>query len=101
MTSITDLFKFFSPIHDAWWAIFGVTLNSALGFIYSHVAGVPIVSAIGAYGVAIIILTILIPLLLAPLQHFPLVTQRKTLVEQRKLAPPGGELRQKYNTRPQ
>jgi YidC/Oxa1 family membrane protein insertase len=101
MTSITDLFKFFSPIHDAWWAIFGVTLNSALGFIYSHVSGVPIVSVIGAYGVAIIILTILIRLLLAPLQQFQLVTQRKTLVEQRKLAPQVGELRKKYKKDPQ
>jgi YidC/Oxa1 family membrane protein insertase len=101
LTSITDLFKFFSPIHDAWWAIFGVTLNSALGFIYSHVSGVPIVSAIGAYGVAIIILTILIRLLLAPLQQFQLVTQRKTLVEQRKLAPQVGELRKKYKKDPQ
>ena len=101
LTSITDFFKFLSPIHDAWWAIFGVTLNSALGFIYAHVAGVPLVSAIGAYGVAIIILTILIRLLLAPLQQFQLITQRKTLVEQRKLAPQVAELRKKYKKDPQ
>jgi YidC/Oxa1 family membrane protein insertase len=101
LSSLTDFFKFLGPIHDAWWAIFGVTLNTALGFIYSHVQGVGIVSAIGAYGVAIIILTILIRLLLAPLQQFQLVTQRRTLVEQRKLAPQVAELRKKYKKEPQ
>src|SRR5258708_34538756 len=95
-----QLLNFLAPIHDVWWAIFGVTLNSALSFIYAHVQGVGVVSAIGAYGVAIIILTILIRLLLAPLQQFQLVTQRKTLVEQRKLAPQGGELRKQYKKDP-
>jgi len=51
--------------------------------------------------VAIIILTILIRLALAPLQQFQLVTQRKTMVEQRKLAPQVGELRKKYKKDPQ
>ena len=78
-----------------------MTLNTALGFIYSNVQGVPVVSVIGAYGVAIIVLTILIRLLLAPLQQFQLVTQRKTLVEQRKLAPQVAELRKKYKKDPQ
>ena len=78
-----------------------MTLNTALGFIYSNVQGIPVVSVIGAYGVAIIVLTILIRLLLAPLQQFQLVTQRKTLVEQRKLAPQVAELRKKYKKDPQ
>jgi len=51
--------------------------------------------------VAIIILTILIRLLLAPLQQFQLVTQRKTMVEQRKLAPQVAELRKKFKKDPQ
>jgi YidC/Oxa1 family membrane protein insertase len=93
-----DIFK---PIHDAWWAIFGVTLQTALSFIYSHVAGIGFVSIIGAYGVAIVVLTIIIRLLLAPLQQFQLVTQRKTMVEQRKLAPEVAELRKKYKKDPQ
>jgi len=71
-------------------------LNALLSIIYSHVQGVAIFEAIGAYGVAIIVLTILIRLALAPLQQFQLVTQRKTLVEQRKLAPQVAELRKKY-----
>jgi YidC/Oxa1 family membrane protein insertase len=62
--------------------------------------GVPILDAIGAYGVAIIVLTICIRLILAPLQQFQLVTQRKTMVEQRKLAPQVAELRKKYKKDP-
>jgi YidC/Oxa1 family membrane protein insertase len=62
---------------------------------------VPIIDSIGAYGVAIIILTIIIRLALAPLQQFQLVTQRKTMVEQRKLAPQVSELRKKYKKEPQ
>ncbi len=91
----------FKPVHDAWWAIFGVTLQTALGFIYDHVAGIGVIEAIGAYGVAIIVLTVIIRVLLAPLQQFQLLTQRKTMVEQRKLAPQVGELRKKYKKDPQ
>ena len=46
-------------------------------------------------------LTIIIRVLLSPLQQFQLVTQRKTMVEQRKLAPQVGELRKKYRKDPQ
>jgi YidC/Oxa1 family membrane protein insertase len=99
--NFSELFKVFQPIHDAWWAIFGVTIQTALSFIYSHVAGVPVIATIGAYGVAIIVLTIIIRVLLSPLQQFQLVTQRKTMVEQRKLAPQVAELRKKYKKDPQ
>ena len=59
------------------------------------------VEQIGAYGVAIIILTLIIRILLAPLQQFQLITQRRSMVEQRKLAPQVGELRKKYKKEPQ
>jgi YidC/Oxa1 family membrane protein insertase len=94
-------FDVFKPIHALWWAVFGQTLQSALNFIYGHVSGVALVATIGAYGVAIIILTVIIRLLLSPLQQFQLVTQRKTMVEQRKLAPEVAELRKKYKKDPQ
>ncbi|HYR48988.1 MAG TPA: YidC/Oxa1 family membrane protein insertase [Candidatus Eisenbacteria bacterium] len=69
--------------------------------IYDYVQGWPLVDQIGAFGVAIIVLTILIRLAMAPLQQFQLVTQRKTMVEQRKLSPEVGELRKKYKKDPQ
>jgi YidC/Oxa1 family membrane protein insertase len=81
--------------------VFGVTLKTSLSFIYSHVAGIPALDVIGPYGVAIIVLTIIIRLLLAPLQQFQLVNQRKTMVEQRKLAPQMAELSKKYKKDPQ
>ncbi|MDE3158214.1 MAG: YidC/Oxa1 family membrane protein insertase, partial [Acidobacteriota bacterium] len=91
----------FEPIKNVWWAIFGATLQAALSFIYTHLQGISIVETIGAYGVAIVVLTVCIRLLLAPLQQFQLITQRKTMVEQRKLAPEVGELRKKYKKDPQ
>ena len=78
-----------------------MSLTWLLNFIYSHLAGVAVFETIGAYGVAIIVITIIIRLLLAPLQQFQLITQRKTYAEQRKLAPEVAELRKKYRKDPQ
>jgi YidC/Oxa1 family membrane protein insertase len=77
------------------------TLSRLLTFIYDQFQGVPALTFIGAYGMAIIVLTIMIRLVLAPLQQFQLVTQRKTMVEQRKLAPQVAELRKKHKKDPQ
>ncbi|HET9780238.1 MAG TPA: YidC/Oxa1 family membrane protein insertase [Candidatus Dormibacteraeota bacterium] len=102
LSSPFDIFKpFFTPVHDLWVAIFYVPIQAALSFIYVHLVAVPPIAVIGAYGVAIIVLTIIIRVLLSPLQQFQLVTQRKTMVEQRKLAPQVGELRKKYKKDPQ
>ena len=84
-----------------WQAWVEQPLAAFLTYLYTHLQGVPVVGSIGAYGVAIIILTIIIRLALAPLQQFQLVTQRKTMVEQRKLAPQVSELRKKYKKEPQ
>lgn len=65
-------------------------------FIYVHFEEVPILASIGAYGLAIVVFTIGIRLILAPLQQFQLVTQRKSMLEQRKLAPQVAELRKKF-----
>jgi len=100
-TSSASPLDVLKPIKNFWDVAFVHTLSQLLNVIYIHVSGVPIFDAIGAYGVAIIILTILIRLALAPLQQFQLVTQRKTMVEQRKLAPQVAELRRKYKKDPQ
>ena len=72
-----------------------------LNYIYVHLQGAPVVETIGAYGVAIIVVTIIIRLCLAPLQQFQLLNQRKTMAEQRKLAPQVAELRKKFKKEPQ
>ena len=81
--------------------VFENNLAALLNYIYVHFQAVPVLASIGAYGVAIVVLTIGIRLILSPLQQFQLVTQRKSMLEQRKLAPEVGELRKKYKKEPQ
>jgi YidC/Oxa1 family membrane protein insertase len=73
-----------------------VNLGRVLNYVYVNFQTVPPFATIGAYGLAIIALTIGIRLILAPLQQFQLVTQRKSMLEQRKLAPQVSELRKKF-----
>jgi len=98
---VQQFFNVFKPIHDIWWAIFGQSLTWLLNFVYVHVSAVPIVATIGAYGVAIIVITLMIRALLAPLLQFQLITSRRSMVEQRKLAPQVAELRKKHKKDPQ
>jgi YidC/Oxa1 family membrane protein insertase len=84
-----------------WQVVFEDNLAAVLNFIYVHFQAVPMLSSIGAYGLAIVVLTIGIRLVLSPLQQFQLVTQRKSMLEQRKLAPEVGELRKKFKKDPQ
>jgi len=79
-----------------WWAVFGRTLDAALGFIYHALAGVPVLSAIGAYGLAIIALTIVIKTLLSPLLQLQLLSSKRSQDQQRKLAPQMAEVRKKF-----
>ncbi|HKW60541.1 MAG TPA: YidC/Oxa1 family membrane protein insertase [Candidatus Dormibacteraeota bacterium] len=89
-------FDIFMPINQLWKAVFLDSLTWLLNFIYVHIAGVPAIAWVGAYGVAIIVITLMIRALLAPLLQFQLVTSRRAMVEQRKLAPQVAELRKKY-----
>ena len=95
------MFDVFLPIQHLWKVIFEDNLAAVLNFIYVHFSDVPMLSSIGAYGLAIVVLTIGIRLILSPLQQFQLVTQRKSMLEQRKLAPNVAELRKKYKKEPQ
>ena len=98
---MNHFFDVFLPINHLWISLIEQPLASFLNYLFTHLQGVPIVDSVGAYGVAIIILTIIIRLILAPLQQFQLVTQRRTMVEQRKLAPQVAELRKKHKKDPQ
>jgi YidC/Oxa1 family membrane protein insertase len=96
LSGFTDFFKFLQPVHDLWVSVVLNPLSWLLIFIYDHTQGIPLFDVIGAYGIAVIVITIIIRLLLAPLQQFQLVTQRRSMAEQRKLAPQVAELRKKY-----
>jgi len=64
--------------------------------LYHAFAGVPGLEWVGAYGLAIIALTVIIKLLLAPLYQLQISMSRKSMTEQRKLAPEIAKLRKKY-----
>jgi len=95
------LFNIFKPLKNAWWAIFGANISWGLHTIYSFLAANPILAAIGAYGLSIIILTILIKTILSPLYQLQLRLSRRSMMEQRKLAPELAALRKKYKNDPQ
>ncbi len=94
--NIQQYFDVFKPIHTLWWAIFGNTLATGLHVLYGWLSSVGILDAIGAYGLAIILLTIAIKFVLFPLYHYQLSVSRKSMQEQRKIAPQLAELRKKY-----
>ena len=99
-----DLRKFFDvflPIHTVWWALFGQTLSTGLSSIYHLFAANPALATIGAYGLAIILLTLIVRLVLSPLFQLQLVLSRRTMQQQKKLAPELAELRKKHKNDPQ
>jgi YidC/Oxa1 family membrane protein insertase len=95
-----SFFDVFLPIQHLWASVFVDNLSAVLNFLYNQFQGSSMLATIGAYGIAIVVLTIGIRLLLAPLQQFQLVTQRKSMFEQRKLAPQVGDLRKQFKKDP-
>jgi YidC/Oxa1 family membrane protein insertase len=84
-----------------WWAVFGQTLSWGLSSIYHFLADNPVLAAVGAYGLAIIVVTIIVRLILAPLFHLQLRLSRRSMEQQKKIAPELAELRKKYKNEPQ
>jgi YidC/Oxa1 family membrane protein insertase len=95
------VFDVFKPIADVWQAVIVTNLAAVLNFIYLHFQALPAFASVGAYGLAIVAFTIVIRLLLSPLTQFQLTTSRKSMLEQRKLAPEVADLRKKYKKDPQ
>ncbi|HYL71822.1 MAG TPA: membrane protein insertase YidC, partial [Candidatus Dormibacteraeota bacterium] len=62
-------------------------------------SGIP--QGIGAFGVAVIVLTLVIRAVLFPVFNWQLRTSRRIQAEQRKVAPQLQELRKKYKKEPQ
>jgi YidC/Oxa1 family membrane protein insertase len=57
---------------------------------------VPFLDTVGAYGLSIICLTILVKLVLSPLYQLQLILAKRNLTNQRKVAPQLAEVRKKY-----
>ncbi len=93
---LSSPFDVFKPIAEFWQVVFVNNLSAVLIFVYHQFQAVPALTTIGAFGLAVVVFTIGIRLVLAPLTLFQLKTQRKTMLEQRKLAPEVAELRKKF-----
>jgi len=98
---LRSLLDVFLPLHTAWWAVFGQTLSLALSSTYHLFAANPMLAAVGAYGLAIIAVTLLVRLVLAPLFQLRLSLGRRSMENQRRLAPELTEIRKKYRNDPQ
>src|SRR5437879_5242501 len=69
--------------------------------IYELFHSVPWLETVGAYGLSIICLTILVKLVLSPLFQLQLILSKRNLENQRKVAPQLAEVRKKYKGEPQ
>ncbi len=100
-TFFDDLADAWHPVWFIWWNVIGVPMRAALGWLVQVLAGNPIAEAIGPFGVAIILLTIAIKLILSPIFQYQLLTSRRVQAEQRRIAPDLAALRKKYRKDPQ
>ena len=96
-----SLFDVFLPLHTVWWAIFGQTLSLALSSTYHLFAANPALAAVGAYGLAIMAVTVLVRLVLAPLFQLQLSLGRRTMENQRTLTPQLTDIRKTFKNDPQ
>jgi len=98
---LRSLFDVFLPLHTVWWAIFGQTLSLALSSTYHLFAANPALAAVGAYGLAIMAVTVLVRLVLAPLFQLQLSLGRRTMENQRTLTPQLTDIRKTFKNDPQ
>jgi len=72
-----------------------------LSFLTDVFQTVPLARTIGAYGLAIIVVTVAVKLLLFPLFQTQLRLSKRTQAEQRKIAPELADIRKRYRKDPQ
>ncbi len=89
------------PIWLLWWTVIGVPIHAVLKTILALLSDNPVAQAIGPFGIAIIILTIMIKLVLSPVFQYQLTTSRRVQAEQRRIAPQLSALKKKYKKDPQ
>jgi YidC/Oxa1 family membrane protein insertase len=89
------------PIWLLWWTVIGVPIHAVLKWLLALLNGNPIAQVIGPFGVAIILLTIIIKLIISPIFQYQLTTSRRVQAEQRRIAPQLAQIRKKYKKDPQ
>jgi YidC/Oxa1 family membrane protein insertase len=98
MSSIGQLWH---PIWLIWWTVIGVPIHAVLSWLLGILNGNSLADAIGPFGISIVLLTILIKLVLAPVFQYQLATSRRVQAEQRRIAPQLAAIRKKYKKDPQ
>jgi len=98
MNSIGQLWH---PIWLLWWTVIGVPIHAVLSWLLSLLNGNPVADAIGPFGVAIVLLTIISKLIISPIFQYQLTTSRRVQAEQRRIAPQLAAIRKKYKKDPQ
>jgi YidC/Oxa1 family membrane protein insertase len=89
------------PIWLLWWTLIGVPIHAVLKAILGVLSGNPLAESIGPFGIAIVLLTILIKLIIAPIFQYQLTTSRRVQAEQRRIAPELAKVRKLYKKDPQ
>lgn len=87
------------PIWLLWWTVIGVPIHAILKTLLSVLGGTPFSSL--SFGIAIVLLTIVIKLIISPIFQYQLTTSRRVQAEQRRIAPHLAALRKKYKKDPQ
>ena len=93
-------FDFLQPV-GAFFGLFKIPFEFILQHVYQALNTFAPLQVVGAYGLAIIVLTIVIKSALFPLYQKQLTMSRKTQEEQRRVAPELAALRKKHKGNPQ
>src|SRR5207247_3891998 len=83
------------------WTVIGVPIHAVLKAILSFLSGNSLAESIGPFGIAIVLLTIVIKLIISPIFHYQLSTTRRVQAEQRRIALQLSALRKKHKKDPQ
>jgi YidC/Oxa1 family membrane protein insertase len=94
----------FLPLKSAWWGLFGVPLLAVLHALVAYLAAWPVSLAIGPFGLAVVLMTLLVRFALLPLTAYQvrasLRSRRASEALHRRLAPKVAVLRRRYRRRP-
>jgi len=92
------------PLRSTWWAVLGVPLLAVLHGLAGFMAAWPVTLAIGPFGLAVIVMTLVVRIVLLPLTAYQvrgsLLARQQAEGLRRRLAPRVAALRRRYRRRP-
>jgi YidC/Oxa1 family membrane protein insertase len=92
------------PLQRAWWALLGVPMLAVLHWLVTFLGAYPVALAVGPFGLAVIVMTLMVRLVLLPLVVFQvratIRARRDAAALEARLAPQIEELRRRHRRRP-